>query len=114
VPDEINPYTAPQSELAQAHLTADAGRVAGEPGRGVLILILGILSIVACTPLGPVAWAMGVVDLRQISTGRISPQARGLTQAGMICGIVGSVFLALGVLWFIVALFLAELGLIGP
>ena len=69
------------------------------PGRGTLILVLGILSIVCCSPLGPFAWVMGAGDLKKIGTGEISPEAKGLTQAGMICGIIGTIFLIVGILW---------------
>ena len=59
------------------------------PHRGVLILILGILSIVCCFILGIVAWVMGNNDLREMAAGRMDPSGRGLTQAGKICGIIG-------------------------
>jgi hypothetical protein len=75
-----------------------------DPGRGVIILVLGILSIVLCNCLGPVAWVMGAGDLKRIAEGYISREAKGLTQAGMICGIIGTVFLILAVIgaiiWF--------------
>jgi hypothetical protein len=70
------------------------------PGRGTMILVLGILSIVCCNILGPVAWIMGSGDLKQIAAGQISQEAKGLTQAGMICGIIGTIFLVLGIIWF--------------
>jgi hypothetical protein len=79
------------------------------PGRGALILTLGILSIVICGPLGPFAWVMGSGDLKKIAAGQISADAKALTQAGMICGIIGTVFLALGLLW---CLFFGGLGVI--
>jgi hypothetical protein len=68
-------------------------------GRGGLILTLGILSLVVCAPLGPIAWILGSGDLKKIAAGQISSEAKGLTQAGMICGIIGSVFLVLGLIW---------------
>ncbi len=71
------------------------------PHRGVLILVLGILSIVFCSPVGPFAWLMGKGDLKKIDAGAMDPEGKGLTQAGMICGIVGSVFLVLQLLYVI-------------
>ncbi|MCF7668827.1 MAG: hypothetical protein K9N48_03520 [Verrucomicrobia bacterium] len=79
-------------------------------GRGVLILVLGILSIVLCAPLGPFAWIMGSGDLKKIGEGQISQDAKGLTQAGMICGIIGTVFLVIGVLWIVLFGGIAILG----
>jgi hypothetical protein len=70
------------------------------PHRGTLILVLGILSLVICAILGPFAWVMGKGDLARIDAGQMDPMGRGTTQAGMICGIIGTVFLILGVLWF--------------
>ena len=71
------------------------------PGRGTLILVLGILSLVCCSPLGPVAWIMGSGDLKRIEAGEISREAKGLTQAGMICGIIGTGLLVLGIIWMV-------------
>ena len=73
-----------------------------DPHRGVLILVLGILSLVICALLGPVAWLMGSSDIKAIDSGRMDPSGRGLTMGGMICGIVGTAFLALFLLGFIV------------
>jgi len=84
----------------------------GEPHRGALILVLGILSIVLCAILGPIAWILGKSDLAKIDAGRMDPEGRGITTAGMICGIVGTVFLVLGLLASCVyfALFIMMLG----
>jgi hypothetical protein len=61
-----------------------------EPHRGSTILVLGILSIVVCTPLSIFAWVMGNTDLRKIREGTMDPEGEGLTQAGRICGMVGT------------------------
>ncbi|MCB9914327.1 MAG: DUF4190 domain-containing protein [Planctomycetes bacterium] len=79
------------------------------PHRGVLILILGICSLVICGFLGPVAWIMGKNDIAQIDSGRMDPEGRGMTQAGMICGIIGTVFLIIGFLW-VIAVFVFGFG----
>jgi len=73
-----------------------------EPHRGVLVLVLGILSIVICGILGPVAWIMGKGDIRKIDQGQMDPTGRGLTMGGMICGIIGTILLSLGILYVIV------------
>ena len=61
------------------------------PHRGVLILVLGILSIVCCFICGIVAWVMGNNDLKQMAAGTMDRSGEGLTKAGKICGIVGIV-----------------------
>ena len=65
------------------------------PHRGTLILVLGILSLVLCGLLGPVAWVMGNNDLDEIRAGRMDPEGEGTTQAGRICGMVGTGLLVL-------------------
>jgi ribosomal protein L32 len=74
-----------------------------EPGRGGLILTLGILSITCFGPLvGIPAWIMGNKDLKKIDAGIIPITERGTTKGGMICGIIGtlyaSVLIFLGIL----------------
>jgi ABC-type phosphate transport system permease subunit len=63
-----------------------------QPHRGALILVLGVLSLTSCVPLGVVAWILGNRDLRAMQEGRMETSGRDLTQAGMICGIVGTFF----------------------
>ena len=63
------------------------------PHRGVLILVLGILSLVVCGFLGPVAWIMGNNDLAEIRAGRMDREGEGMTQAGRICGMIASILL---------------------
>ena len=79
-------------------------------GRGVLILVLGILGIVLCPILGPIAWVMGAGDLKRIAAGQIPAEAKGLTQAGMICGIVGTVLVCLAIVIWVFALLFVGVG----
>lgn len=67
-----------------------------EAGRGTLILILGILSIVFLGPFGGIpAWIMGKRDLKKIEAGLISQSEKSTTKTGMILGIIGT-FLVFG------------------
>ena len=68
------------------------------PSRASTILTLGILSLVLCTIMGPIAWAMGSEEIRRIDSGQTDPTQRGSVNAGRICGIIGTSFLILGVL----------------
>ena len=61
------------------------------PHRGVLILVLGILSIVCCFICGIIAWVMANKDLKELAAGTMDPAGLGLTKAGKICGLVGIV-----------------------
>jgi hypothetical protein len=77
-----------------------------EPHRGPLILTLGIISLVTAViyflsciglPLGIVAWVLGHRDLKRMERQEMDPQGKGLTQAGWICGIIGTVLTGLWV-----------------
>lgn len=62
--------------------------------RGAVILVLGILSIVlGCVGLvlGPIAWSMANADLPEIRAGRMDRSGEGITNAGRICGIIGTI-----------------------
>ncbi|MDP6795943.1 MAG: GYF domain-containing protein [Verrucomicrobiota bacterium] len=62
------------------------------PHRGALILTFGILSIVCtCFPFGIAAWIMGNNDMQQIESGMMDPSGKGITNAGKICGIIGTI-----------------------
>lgn len=66
------------------------------PSRANTVLVLGILSLVLCSIMGPIAWSMGSEELRRIDSGQVDPLTRGTATAGRICGIVGTVFLIIG------------------
>jgi hypothetical protein len=71
-----------------------------EQSQATTILILGILSLVCCAPLGIAAWIMGNNELRAIDEGRRPPENRGTANAGRICGIIGAAFLVIGIIIF--------------
>ncbi|GAB4589656.1 DUF4190 domain-containing protein [Nocardia sp. IFM 10818] len=79
--------------------------------QATIILILGILSLVLCQFLGPVAWVMGRRALTEIDAAQGRIGGRGMVQAGYICGIIATALLVLGVLVVLAALVLG--GLVG-
>lgn len=81
-----------------------------KPHRGTLILVLGILGLVLCGPLGIAAWVMGQGDLKEMDAGLMDPSGRSLTNAGRICGIIATILFALGIL---IALVLLAFGVLG-
>ena len=111
----IAALTAQLAAMQQALARVGAGNAAMQPyqgyqsyaypGRGSTILTLGILSLVVCTVMGPIAWAMGNEELRRIDSGQTSPDGRGNVTAGRICGIIASVLLMFTA--FIILLMLA-------
>jgi len=68
-----------------------------KPHRGTVILVLGILSLVLCAPLGIVAWILGSGDLKEMDAGAMDPAGRGNTNAGKICGIIGTILMAISI-----------------
>ena len=84
-----NPYSSPR--------TAGPMVRAVRPHRGGMILMFGVLGFACCQIFSIVAWVMGHADLKEIKAGRMDPEGRGLTQAGMIIGIIGTVLMILGI-----------------
>lgn len=72
-----------------------------EASQATTILVLGILGLVCCGPLGVVAWIMGNNEIQAIDAGRRDPANRGTANAGRIVGIVATVFLAIAIVWVI-------------
>lgn len=75
-----------------------------EQSQATTILVLGILGIICCGPLGIAAWIMGNNELEAIDSGRRNPEGRSTANAGRIMGIIATVLLILGAIFFIGAL----------
>lgn len=64
---------------------------------GVVILILGILSVVGFGCLtGIPAWIMGNIAIKEIDSGQADPNERGIVQVGRIIGMVMTILTILG------------------
>ena len=81
-------------------------------GRAITILVLGILGLLCCNLLSPVAWVMGHGELRDIRAGQAPPQDYSLAQIGMVLGILGSLLLAFALLWLFALGGMATLGVL--
>lgn len=68
-----------------------------EGSQAVTALVVGILGLVLCQVLGPVAWYLGSQEISAIDAGRRPPENRGMAVAGRVLGIIGTVFLAIAV-----------------
>jgi len=75
-----------------------------EDSQATTVLVLGILSLVVCQILGPIAWVMGNNELAGIDAGRRPPQNRGTAQAGRILGIISTVLMIIGVVFLFIFL----------
>jgi uncharacterized membrane protein YjgN (DUF898 family) len=90
-----SPYVPPSAEVLPRSSNA------------VAILVLGILSLVVCAVMGPIAWYMGHGELARINAGLVSREDHGMVNAGYICGIIGSILMLITVvfvIFFVVAL----------
>ena len=59
--------------------------------------MFGILSLVVCQIFGIAAWVMANADLEEMACGRMDPTGKDMTQAGRVCGIIGTVLLVIPV-----------------
>lgn len=75
-----------------------------ESSQATTVLVLGIIGIVLCQLLGPVAWVMGNNELQAIDAGRRPPENRGTANAGKILGIISTVLLAIGIVLLILVI----------
>jgi TRAP-type C4-dicarboxylate transport system permease small subunit len=81
--------------------------------RAVLALVFGILGVICCGFFAPVAWYLGKEELAAIDAGRLPDSNRGMAQIAMILGIIGTILLALGVIYLVFFGGLAALSALG-
>ncbi|MEA2551840.1 MAG: hypothetical protein QOJ65_16 [Fimbriimonadaceae bacterium] len=69
---------------------------------GAWILVLGILSWVACSCIAGVpAWTLGNSALDDIDKGLADPSQRGLADAGRMLGMANTVFTLVAAIWYV-------------
>lgn len=69
--------------------------------RATTSLILGIVGLVCCPIAGPFALFIGKKELDAIKAGTGLETDRGMATAGMVLGILGTVYLVIVVLWIV-------------
>lgn len=74
---------------------------AREHPQGTTILVLGILSLVLCQIMGPIAWVMASKAQKEIDLDPASYTNRGNVVAGKVLGIIASVLLIVSVIAWI-------------
>lgn len=67
--------------------------------QAVTALVFGILSLVCCALMGPVAWYLGNQETAAIREGRSPAAGDGFAKAATILGIIACCLLALQLLW---------------
>ncbi len=67
--------------------------------QATMSLVLGILSLICCPLLAPIAWFLGSQELKAVREGSSPAGGEGIAKAGMILGIIGSLWMILVALW---------------
>ena len=62
---------------------------------GTMVFVVGLLSLILCHILGPVAWIMGNSYEQRCRAMGVAPE--GMAQAGKVMGIIGTILIALAV-----------------
>ncbi len=73
----------------------------GTSNQATISLVLGIVGIICCGLVAPVAWWMGQKELAAIDSGASPEAGRGLATAGKILGIIGTILLGLTLIWVV-------------
>jgi hypothetical protein len=80
-----------------------------KPDRGVIVLVMGILSFVICGVFAIVAVIMGRSALNDINAGLANPNDKPLVQIGFWMGVVNLILHFLGIAFFVVFLAIAAI-----
>jgi Domain of unknown function (DUF4190) len=70
--------------------------------QATLALVLGIISVFCCPILGPVALFIGNASRQRVQASGGTLGGGGLATAGLILGIIGTIFLVFGVITIVV------------
>jgi len=96
---EPQPPVAPPAPSAQNYGHAPPPGVPEKAsGKSVTAMILGIVGIVLCQPVGIAAWIIGHQERKEIAAGKSPAAGQGMATAGWIMGIIGTAMLVLGLL----------------
>lgn len=102
----------PPTPAGQAAQPVASNVMYAQPHRGGAVLTLGILSLVVCWVCGIFAWSMGNKDLAAIRAGTMDPSGEGTTNAGRICGMIGTIIGMVGC-GFVLLYFIFVAGVFG-
>ena len=86
------------------------GSTTQQSSKAVMAVIFGVLGIICCGLLAPVAWYLANEELKSIDAGRLPEANRGMAQVAKILGIIGSILLVIGLLWVLLFGGMATIG----
>ena len=81
-----------------------------EKSKAVTALVLSILGILCCGPLSVIAWVLANTERKAIREGRRPQDGDTLATIALILGIIGTIFLAFGLVWIF---FMGGLAILG-
>ena len=82
---------------------ANPGQPQSSSNQAITALVLGILGIICCGLLAPIAWYLGSQEVKAIREGRSPAAGEGLAKAAVILGIIGTILMVLTLLWIFFA-----------
>ena len=101
------PYGQPYGQGAPDQVRFHQPGPTVEHPQATLAFVLGLLSVLGLTILGPFGWYYGNKVVAQIDQDPREYNNRGIAMAGKVLGIIGTIFLALTVLLVIGAVIFA-------
>jgi ABC-type Fe3+ transport system permease subunit len=93
--------TPPPPEGPYGQQPPYGGQPAPNHGSATTALVLGILSLVVCGPLGIPAYIIGKRAEREVKMSQGQLSGEGLAKAGWIMGLIAMILMALGILLLI-------------
>ena len=98
------PYGGQPPAYPPAYPPAPGGYYGPPPPAGnqkaLWAMILGIVGLLCCSPLGIAAIVLGVISKREIDESGGTQSGRGQAQAGFVLGIISCVVMVLGIIFF--------------
>jgi uncharacterized membrane protein YjgN (DUF898 family) len=91
------PYGAQPPQPPYGHQPYGYGPPQDHP-QSTTVLVLGILGLVMCQIISPIAWVMGNRVVREIDASGGTLGGRANANAGRICGMIGTALIGLGLL----------------
>ena len=82
---------------------ANPGQSQSASTQAIVALVLGILGIICCGLLAPIAWYLGGQEIRAIHEGRSPVAGEGFAKVAKILGMIGTALFVLTLLWIFFA-----------
>jgi hypothetical protein len=74
--------------------TLVARRTLKSSGAAITSMVLGIIGLVGCSPVGPIAIVYYFLAMKEINRGGCTPGSRSMALAGLVTGLLSTLLLA--------------------